>query len=87
MGDDVLIASHSVITSLTHDPKAPIFRESSVQAPVVIGDDVWIGSGAISLRGVTVGPGSIIGRGAVVTRDVAAGAVVVGARARESEKR
>lgn len=46
--------------------------------PVTIGDDVWIGGGAILLPGIRVGDGAVIGAGAVVTRDVPAGAVVVG---------
>lgn len=83
IGDDVLIASHAIITSLTHDPKAPLFRDSLVRAPVVIGDNVWIGAGAIILPGIAVGSGSIVGAGAVVDRDVPAGAIVVGIPARE----
>ncbi len=46
--------------------------------PVTIGNDVWIGGGAIILGGVTVGDGAIIGAGSVVTRNVAAGTTVVG---------
>jgi acetyltransferase-like isoleucine patch superfamily enzyme/glycosyltransferase involved in cell wall biosynthesis len=46
--------------------------------PVVIGDDVWIGAGAIILKGVTIGERSIVGAGAVVTRDVPADSVVAG---------
>lgn len=49
--------------------------------PVSIGEEVWIGGGAILLPGVTVGNGAIIGAGAVVTRDVAPGARVVGSPA------
>jgi maltose O-acetyltransferase len=46
--------------------------------PVTIGENVWIGGGAILLPGVTIGDGAIIGAGAVVTKDVAAGTTVFG---------
>lgn len=46
--------------------------------PVVIGDDVWVGLGAIILKGVTIGDGAVIAAGAVVTRDVPAQALVAG---------
>jgi maltose O-acetyltransferase len=49
---------------------------------VRIGSDVWIGGGAIVLPGVAIGDGAVIGAGSVVTRDVPAGATVVGNPAR-----
>ena len=50
--------------------------------PVHIGSNVWIGGGAIILPGVTIGDDAIIGAGSIVTRDVPAGATVVGNPAR-----
>jgi maltose O-acetyltransferase len=85
IGDDVLIASHAVITSLTHDTRAAVYRGSLILASVIIEDNVWIGAGAVILPGVRIGTGSVIGAGSVVTRDVLARSVVVGVPARAME--
>jgi galactoside O-acetyltransferase len=50
--------------------------------PVHIGNDVWVGAGAIILAGVTIGEGAVVGAGSVVTHDVPARVVVVGSPAR-----
>jgi acetyltransferase-like isoleucine patch superfamily enzyme len=50
--------------------------------PVVLGDDVWVGAGAVILKGVTVGDGAVVAARAVVTRDVPADTVVAGNPAR-----
>lgn len=57
-------------------------RPALVARPVTIEDDVWIGIGAIVLKGVRIGRGARIGAGAVVTKDVPPGASVVGNPAR-----
>ena len=54
---------------------------------VTIGRDVWVGANATVLPGVRLGAGCVVGAGAVVTRDVAAGAVVLGVPARVSHER
>ena len=50
--------------------------------PTMIGNDVWIGSNAQVLRGVTIGDGAVIGAGAVVTKDVSPYAIVGGVPAK-----
>jgi maltose O-acetyltransferase len=51
--------------------------------PIRIGRNVWIGGGALVMPGVTVGDDALIGAGSVVTRDVPAGATVMGNPARQ----
>jgi acetyltransferase-like isoleucine patch superfamily enzyme/glycosyltransferase involved in cell wall biosynthesis len=52
--------------------------ESKTKGPVVIGDDVWIGTNAIILSGVTIGRGAVIGAGAVVSQDIPPYSIVAG---------
>ena len=59
------------------------YREDlTSRGPVCIGNDVWIGTRAVILSGVEVGDGAIVGAGAVVTSDIPAYSVAVGAPAR-----
>jgi acetyltransferase-like isoleucine patch superfamily enzyme len=81
IGDRVLIASHVVITSRAHPIALPRFGITE-DRPVVIEDDVWIGAGAIVLPGVTIGRGSVIAAGAVVSGSVPPMSVVAGVPAR-----
>lgn len=57
-------------------------RESRQAARVTIGNDVWIGTGAIILPGITIADGAVVGASAVVTRDVEPYAIVSGMPAR-----
>jgi maltose O-acetyltransferase len=50
--------------------------------PIVVGDNVWLSAGVIVCPGVTIGDDTVVGAGAVVTRDLPAGVVAVGAPAR-----
>lgn len=65
-------------------PRGAEQRRSGLEfgRPVIIGQNVWIGGGAIILPGATIGDDALIGAGSVVTRDVAAGTTVVGNPAR-----
>lgn len=60
----------------------PVGQQPLVGAPVTFGEDVWIGTHAVILKGVTVGDGAVIAAGAVVTKDVPANAIVAGVPAR-----
>lgn len=83
IGDRVLIASHVAITSLTHDHAYDVIKFSPVVVkPVTIHNDVWIGSHAVILPGVTLGEGCVVGAGAVVTKDVPPMAIVMGTPAK-----
>jgi len=57
-------------------------RDVISKGPIRIGNDVWIGARAIVVSGVTIGDGAVIGAGSVVTGDVPAYAIMVGAPAR-----
>lgn len=81
IGSRVLVASHAMINSSTHPNSLPRFGVT-LESPIVIGDDVWIGAGAAILPGVSVGQGSIVGAGAVVTNDVEPYTIVAGVPAR-----
>lgn len=83
IGNRVLIASHTTITSLTHDYSGENVRFGKIIAkPVVINDDAWIGTHAVIMPGVTIGKGAIVGAGSIVTKNVEAYTVVVGNPAR-----
>lgn len=71
IGNRVLIASHTSIVTVTHDPsKHPIKKAEAIFQPISIEDDVWIGSHAVIMPGITIGQGAIVGAGTVVTKDV-----------------
>ncbi|MFZ6647830.1 sugar O-acetyltransferase [Undibacterium sp. TJN25] len=83
IGRDVQIGPNVQLLTPTHPVEADLRRAKYEAAkPIVIGDNVWLGGGAIVLAGVTIGENSVIGAGAVVTRDIPANVVAVGNPAR-----
>lgn len=90
IGDNVLIAQNVVIRAADHGHESidiPIIRQGHRGGKIVIEEDVWIAANAVILRDVTIGAHSIVGAGAVVTRDVEAYSVVGGVPARLIRKR
>jgi maltose O-acetyltransferase len=79
IGDHVLFGPAVQIYTATH-PVDAAERRAGLEggSPVVIGDDVWVGGGAVVCPGVTIGARSIIGAGSVVTRDVPADVLAAG---------
>ncbi|KAJ2478121.1 hypothetical protein IWW56_003918 [Coemansia sp. RSA 2131] len=83
IGDDVLFGPSVQVYTAEH-PVDPAARLTGVESarPIKIGNNVWVGGGAIILPGVTIGNGVTIGAGSVVTKDVPDNVVVVGNPAR-----
>lgn len=88
IGNNVLIAAHCCISTLNHNYSCPIITLGGITSkPVVIEDDVWLGYNVVVLPGVTIGQGSVIGAGSVVTKDIPPYSVVVGNPAKVVKKR
>ncbi|HEY5331958.1 MAG TPA: sugar O-acetyltransferase [Solirubrobacterales bacterium] len=83
IGADCQIGPNVQLLTAWH-PTEPAPRRAKLEAaaPITIGDNVWLGGGAIVLPGVTIGDDSVVGAGAVVTKDLAAGVLAVGNPAR-----
>lgn len=86
IGDNVLMGPDIIIFSSEHEFKnldIPImFQGAKRKNPVIIGNDVWIGTRAVIMPGIKIGDHSIIGANAVVTKDIPAYAIVGGVPAK-----
>lgn len=78
VGNRVMIGSHTSISTITHDYAKKDMHTTIISKPIVIEDDVWIGTHSVIMPGVTLGKGSVIGAGSVVTKDVPEFAIVAG---------
>ena len=84
IGDDCLIGPNVQLLAVSHATNpAERLNKENFAAPIALGNNVWIGAGAIILSGVNIGENSIVGAGSVVTKNVMANTVVAGNPARE----
>jgi len=82
IGKNVMMGPSVVFIGSNHafsDPEKPLQEQGSVECPPIeVGDNVWIGTNVIVLPGRKIGKSSIVGAGAVVTKDVPEYAIVAG---------
>ena len=90
IGDNVLIAPNVVLRSSDHsfdDLEKTINKQGMKDGTIMIENNVWIGSNSVILKNITIGEGSVIAAGAVVTRDIEPYTVVGGVPAKIIKKR
>ncbi len=81
IGDNVRIATGAQILGFNHGTESldkPIYKQPITSKGIVIGNDVWVGANSIILDGVEVGSHSVIGAGAVVTKNVTQYSIIGG---------
>lgn len=85
LGDGCRIGHNVVFATLNHGLQ-PEERGITYPSPIVLGNNVWVGSNSTILQGVTIGDNAVIAAGAVVTKDVEPGTIVGGVPARFIKK-
>jgi acetyltransferase-like isoleucine patch superfamily enzyme len=92
IGKECLLGANVVISDTDFHPLLPVGRRYNnnpndiAASPVVIEDNVFIGTGAIILKGVRIGKNSVIGAGAVVTKSIPENSIAAGNPARVIKK-
>ena len=84
IGNNCLIAPFCYLADSDHgiDCITLIREQAMTTKPIIIGNDVWLGTGAVITKGVTIGDGAVVAAHAVVTHDVPPNAVVAGTPAK-----
>jgi maltose O-acetyltransferase len=83
IGDDVQIGPRVQLLTPTHPlEREPRRAKWEAAEPITIGENVWLGGGVIVCPGVTIGADTVVGAGAVVTRNLPAGVLALGTPAR-----
>lgn len=90
-GNYVMVASEVIFTGSDHNMNIEgipmIYAGRPKMKPTIVGNDVWIGTRAVILAGVSIGSGAVIAAGAVVTKDVPEFSIVAGVPARPVKER
>lgn len=84
-GNNVLIGSNVTISSGKHPiegRKLTIFERPTIPMSIIIEDDVWIGANSVIMPGVTIKRGTVVGAGAIVTKDTEEYSIVAGVPAK-----
>ena len=90
IGDNCLIAGGVKICGVQHGMESvevPMRQQATQERPIRIEEDVWVGMGSIIMPGVTIGKGSVIGAGSVVTGDIPPFSVAYGTPCKIRRKR
>ena len=86
IGDHCMLANGCFVSDADHrfdDPGVPVtYQGFTTKGPTRIGDNVWCGANVVVTSGVTIGERCVIGANSVVTRDIPAFSIAVGAPAR-----
>lgn len=84
IGRDTMLGPNCYITDTNHGMKrgTPMRSQLGSSAPVVIGEDCWLGAGVTVLEGVTIGRGTVVAAGSVVTKSLPEHVIAAGVPAR-----
>lgn len=89
LGDNLLMGPGAKIFSSNHMTRlgVPMNSQPSVEKDIRVGNDVWIGANSVVVAGVTIGEGTIVAAGSVVTKDIPAYSIVGGIPAKVIKER
>lgn len=90
IGNGVRIAAHGMMIAANHNfsnPEKPIHGQGMTFEPITLEDDIWIGGRVNITAGVSIGYGSVIGAGSVVTRDIPPMSIAAGVPAKVIRQR
>jgi len=90
IGSNVLMGPNVVVRASNHmfkNKTIPIAEQGHLSGSIIIEDDVWIGANVVILPNVSIGKGSVIGAGAVVTKDIDCFSIAVGVPAKVIDQR